>query len=1200
MLRTYLLGWLVFGWVASAAGCVDVHQDTENDSSASEKALVLESSVVRRPDGVYQKTTGLERWVPNEVVVRFKTSGPQRVIISAPTSNELQAAAQDGSSPLSQHFTRWNASIRRQLFLDKNTGALSAASVAQGVAKLDDSQAAYWADRLSNVVILRLGSHVDVMEAVETLRSDPHVDYASPNYIAHKTNWTPNDPFFPSSNSWGQDYLDLWGVRAIKADSVWAEADPRTQGAGITVAVVDTGVDLNHPDIVANLDTPHGWNFVSNNNQPMDDEGHGTHVTGTICASGNNGIGIIGIAPQAKCMPLKALDAFGLGEVATLAEAIVHAARNGAHVINNSWACEGCGHQPEAEDAVRLAHQLGSVVVFAAGNSNRDAVTTFPHNLGESVTVSSGDHNDRRSSFSNFGVNIDVMAPGGDSDNASTNNDFNNILSLRASGGSYLPTDVAAVSTPGTSDKMYYRLRGTSMASPHVAGAAALIRSLHPDWTVEQVRQSLRLGADDVGTPGFDSSAGFGRVNVAKSVAIQAPIGTVITHPVNGIPTECDRIDVLGTVGNTFYNQLPDPSVTSWALEYGAADANDLLNAGAPIKDPAQWISLTAGSAATDTNSLGSWDIRDLKDGLYQVRLTARDAGGASYEDRTYVLLNRLRINRPKAVIRAGEQIELHGSVSPFGLQRWSVTLEDAEGSPVATTIQFASQAKVCNGSLGQWDTTNLPQGYYQLVLTANLDDGSQAVEKTDWFGVVSPKSGWPVSLPTYEVGNLRLLLTNHFGAADVDGTPGSELLVAYPERVSIFKGDGTMLDGWPQKIAPNADIDRIQYTPIVGEFTSKGSKDVIAWTVNGNVFVWNSTGTLAAGWPQKLDTTAHVLADMNRDGKAELVGRRRDGAATFDQTGTLTKSYQTPYDSMAGPLAVDDMNGDGNPEVVFTVSVESSDSHVCLLFILDQHLEPVPGASPHLVGEGSCVEGPVLGNLDDDSDLEIVVASYDGFIRAFDYDSARAASKVTLKWPTDGKPNTAGDGSKAKGNPNSPTMGDIDGDGKAEVFAGFSPALGNQQILYGFRGDGTPLPGWPIRRDRGNPGTYYGFGSAAIVDVDGDNIREVVVAAESSLKGDDLHAFKIDGTEAAGFPKFSGSNGGSSNNVPAISDFDNDGLLDVVWSNGNVQLVMWSTTGKTRKGTSRNDWPMFLHDILQTSSLGYTPDAVFLPTVMR
>ena len=314
---------------------------------------------------------------------------------------------------------------------------------------------------------------------MQGLKSDPEVEFAELEHT-YSTKQIPNDPFLATSGAWGQPYADLWGLFAIGAPAAWDTA----QGDGVVVAVVDTGVDYNHPDLAANIwtnvnevdgnffdddgngfvDDVRGWNFMFGNNDPIDHNGHGTHVAGTIAALGDNGIGVIGVAWHSHIMAVKGLDDNGFGFDFTLAPAIMYAASNGADVINASWGGEGSSQA--IEEAIQFATGLGTVFVAAAGNSSEDATNFFPANSPEAITVASAGPFGNFSFFSNFGPKIDVTAPGED------------ILSLQAAGTFLGPQVIDG----------YIRLNGTSMATPHVSGVAALALSQDPAYSTEQVR----------------------------------------------------------------------------------------------------------------------------------------------------------------------------------------------------------------------------------------------------------------------------------------------------------------------------------------------------------------------------------------------------------------------------------------------------------------------------------------------------------------------------------------------------------------------------------------------------------------------------------------------------------------------------------------------------------------------------------------
>ncbi len=374
---------------------------------------------------------------------------------------------------------------------------------------------------------ISLPQGVSVEDAVARLQGNPAVRYAEPNRLVELF-MDPNDPYYSSYNAWGHGYYDLWGLRKVQIGPAW----DISQGQGVVVAVIDTGVDYNHHDIAPNMwlngqeipdngldddgngfvDDVRGWDFGASDSDPRDTEGHGTHVAGTIGAVGNNGIGVVGMAPQARIMAVKMFpDASPSGSVEAGARGVVYAVDNGAKVINLSWG--GLGTSQTLADALSYAHSLGCVSVAAAGNDNADAMLFTPASLRQVITVAASAQNDAKCAFSNHGRKIDVAAPGGEEPFFNQNN---NILSLLSS------THVSAYNYYAVGSS-YLRLTGTSMAAPHVSGLAALILAHHPTFTNEEVRQVLRASADDAGSAGWDPYSGNGRVNAYNALQVDAP-----------------------------------------------------------------------------------------------------------------------------------------------------------------------------------------------------------------------------------------------------------------------------------------------------------------------------------------------------------------------------------------------------------------------------------------------------------------------------------------------------------------------------------------------------------------------------------------------------------------------------------------------------------------------------------------------------
>ncbi len=478
---------------------------------------------------------------------------------------------------------------------------------------------------LTNVYVLEVPPGTDVRKMARDYAEDPDVEYASPDEIAHVQAAT-NDPYLATSGSWGQTYGDLWGLQKIGALAAWDLAT----GSGVVVAVVDTGLDHAHPDIAANVwvnaaeaagspgvdddangyvDDVRGWDFAYGDADPMDGDGHGTHVSGTIAAVGDNGVGVVGVAHQAEIMPVKGLDNSGYGPLSALASAIAYAASNGADVVSNSWGCAGCTGESVVTDAIAAARGLGCVVTFAAGNRSDDVAGFFPANIESVLTVASSGADDSRSWFSNRGYLIDVAAPGGGPDASSPDAAFRNILSLRAAGTG----DASLV--VGTS---YLRQAGTSMAAPHVSGVAALLLSRNPALTVAQVESIIRhTAADEVGdpaldVPGYDIHYGWGRLDAARAVA--AAMSPPADPP------------ILKVVAEPLTFDLPQSSCGgTWSLPldvYNLGGGTLTWSSSGPT-----WLTVTPASGTTHSSALASID--SLANRTETLTISAPDAVGS-------------------------------------------------------------------------------------------------------------------------------------------------------------------------------------------------------------------------------------------------------------------------------------------------------------------------------------------------------------------------------------------------------------------------------------------------------------------------------------------------------------------------------------------------------------------------------------------
>ena len=273
---------------------------------------------------------------------------------------------------------------------------------------------------------------------------------------------------------------NTWGVARIGAGTVHAY----NKGTGVKVAVLDTGIDYNHPDLDANYKG--GYDFVNGDPDPMDDNGHGTHVAGTIAAEDND-IGVVGVAPEAHLYALKVLDETGAGYWSDVIAALQWAVDNGMQIVNMSLGGTGTS---DVEAACQAAYDAGLLLVAAAGNSGnspgRGDNISDPAAYESVIAVAATDQNDNRARWSSTGAALELSAPGVD------------INSTLLGGG-------------------YGEKSGTSMASPHVAGTAALVWVAYPNWTNADVRYQLQTTADDLGDPGWDPLYGYGLVDADEA-----------------------------------------------------------------------------------------------------------------------------------------------------------------------------------------------------------------------------------------------------------------------------------------------------------------------------------------------------------------------------------------------------------------------------------------------------------------------------------------------------------------------------------------------------------------------------------------------------------------------------------------------------------------------------------------------------------
>ncbi len=690
----------------------------------------------------------------------------------------------------------------------------------------------------------------------------------------------PNDPYFWSSNSWGQGYEDQWNLKKIKMSEAWEIA---SSAAEVKVAVIDTGVDYTHPEFggctlqqVNNNQCPKilpGFDFVNDDYDPNDDFGHGTHVAGIIAATTNNAIGISGIANNAKIIPIKALNSDGYGTLSALALGIYDAVGRGAQIINASWG--GIGQSHMLTEAISYAYAHNVIFVAAAGNNDDNVNKFFPANITCStsdnpdidctMTVASTDQYDQKSDFSNWGTGIDVAAPGGRN---------TNILSLKSS-------TITSWWSPYIVGENYLRLQGTSMAAPHVAALAALVLGKNSALTNDQVRNAIINGVDDLGTPSFDILFGYGRINAFKALSeVNTNIPSIarISYPQQDFIIG-KKFKIIGSSYATNFS--------NYTIDYATSqNATSWSNNGITLNN--------SGSSSVHNGLLATADFNDLGDGTYYIRLATNTSDGKS----AFTMIS-IRLDKSTR-----DNFPIFTGASIFDEQ------------PIIADL---------NGD-GKKET-----------IFKNAEEGRIYAIEPDGTNL----SGWPVSTDelysSYYVSNGPIV-------ADLDSSySGLEVIQpvshdGWGEQLLAFHADGTPVSGWT--VSAWQAKGSLGYPNDTISSGIIGGKTVIVyaegwrfhWDTPPMIHVFDQTGNDLPGWPVSAEANGAIrhtaiVADIDKDDNPEIIVDYFNKIRIYGSNGILKKeitvSNNPSRDAFQGDvlrnIVVGDINGNGLLNIIAT-----------------------------------------------------------------------------------------------------------------------------------------------------------------------------------------------------------------------------------------------------------------------------------------
>lgn len=748
-------------------------------------------------------------YAPNQIVIKMRPSSAGVSALNAPSASALDRIKQ-------QYSLRNERSLIPTQNASSNKAGLSTASVHT---------------EFNQLFVLEFDQG-DALQLSKNIAQDPDVEYAEPNYI-YSAQLVPSDPFYSSSGSWGQSYDDLWGLKAINTEAAW----DLTLGENVVVAVIDSGVNRTHPDIQQNIwqntneipnngidddnngfiDDVYGWSFASNSNNTGDVGGHGTHVAGTVASAVNNTQGIVGVAPGAKILPVKGLSDQGLGLNADLAASIIYAADMGADVINNSWG--GSGRSEAIADAMRYAYSQGVTIVSAAGNENSPTSQFFPAGYPETITVSALDAFSARADFSNWGMKLDVAAPGVD------------ILSLLSSDMNTSNTDPALIVNGNL-----LRSNGTSMASPHIAGIAALILSRNPNLSPEQVRYILRNSAVDLDISGYDIAFGYGLANATAALQMVDTLGNAtpnltaaITQPFSNGYQYGNSIEFIGTASGQNFSH--------YRLSWGEFT----------METPITYTEILSSQSSVNNGALGVLDLTQFNStDEIAIKLEVFDTQNNHQDYYALVVVdNELKLGWPQYDAP---------SFNRGGIDSGQ-TFADITGDGVVEVIS----------TLGN-------------IVTAFNHDGTRL-------------NGFPVELPSMISASISI------GDIDQDGIDDIIVPLAGHQNeqasVHVIKFDGSSAAGFPIfysgfPASPDFEIVFGQ-APMVLDVDADGELEIVinirTWALTQQGFgnerhqlaILNTSGAYEPGWPITISTQfsyyggAMAAADLDKDGDMEI-----------------------------------------------------------------------------------------------------------------------------------------------------------------------------------------------------------------------------------------------------------------------------------------------------------------------------------------
>ena len=741
---------------------------------------------------------------------------------------------------------------------------------------------------LKRTYLLRFQIPIDLHTIKAGYAAHPLIEAVEFNYIrqTQASEIIPNDPHF--EEQWNLSVIDMPGAWAIE------KGDPE-----VIIAVVDTGFDYTHEDLASQtwvnageipdngidddnngyIDDVRGWDFSeppssdgsgksqNGDNDPIDESGHGTHVTGIIGAAVDNDVGIAGIAWNCTLMPIRGAGVEGIRDDRSAA-AIVYAVDNGARVINMSWG--GRERSFVLRDAVDYAYARGVLMVAASGNASEGA-SIFPAGYRKVISVASTEQHKKRFYQSNFGASIDIGAPG------------NVIVSTQI-------------------DNRYRPLSGTSMATAHVTGVAALIISKRPSLTHQEVRQILLSTTDPITES--PELVDAGNLNAARALMASGSLKAHILSP-EAHSGGSNQIEIVGDAGGFKFD--------TWQLLYGPSAVPEAFQ---PIDAPSQQQKIN--------ETLLIWETSSVPEGIYTVRLEVNSVEGKVLRDEVVVSVDRTppqvqNVKVQNQITRGEYATVVSWSTDDFTINTLSQRAREATAPFRPIEENSASQE--------HFFTLSLDTGSYDLFITSRNDVGLETVEdnRGQFYRAevidksISPNGfiETPTTLPPMHLGSMTADFDRD-GLLEIVGLPIADAA----SGIEVYE-------------RTSAGIYQLQHTstinakPLAVDDTDRDGLLEILFSTQEGVSLHESV--TQNGYPEKIiwETTfltSGQIVDLDNDGRKEIVGadNLNDKIRIFENRGNdsydeiLVIKNETEGSNVFGEqFAVGDFDANGVLELV-------------------------------------------------------------------------------------------------------------------------------------------------------------------------------------------------------------------------------------------------------------------------------------------